>query len=285
MADAIHGQTELGLTKQELIAATVQKELQFRAKLAPTMTDVSRFAEAGADRIYFPKLTSFTPTNRTEGAAGDATVVTATRDALDLDQNAYVAWIVDKKTKIQSNIAVEAELAQRAASGHGRYFDNYAISVIEAAGSLSINGGVPADVTRDNILQLLEYVEGNDGDMDMVSIVVATDQKYNLLKINEFSANDVYGAPINMTGNLGMLFGQPVIAHNGLAAGQVLVYDKSSVAYGFQSAPAMDSQKANEYGVGATRDAMDQLFGIHAQQLGEKGVGATESPLIAKLQD
>jgi len=286
MADLIHGDTELGLTKEEIIAAVVQKELQFKAKLVPTITDVSMFAEPGADKIYFPKLSSFTVANRTEGAAGDASVVNATRDGLDLDQNAYVSWIVDSKTKKQSKLAVEAELAKRAASAHGRYVDGRIIAALTAAAGLSVNGGVPSDITRDSLLSMLEFLESNDADMDMVQIVVSTDQKYKLLKINEFSANDVFGSPVNFTGVIGQLYGHPVIGHNGIGTTQqAFAYEKSGMVVGFQSAPAQDSQPANEYGVGATRDAMDQLFGVAAQQLGEKSLAATKSPLIAKLKD
>ena len=45
---AVTGNTQLGATKQELIAALVQKELKFQAKLVGTVTDVSPFAVKGS---------------------------------------------------------------------------------------------------------------------------------------------------------------------------------------------------------------------------------------------
>ena len=47
----------------------------------------------------------------------------------------------------------------------------------------------------------------------------------------------------------------------------------------------MDEQPANEYGVGAVRVAMDQLFGVKAMQTGLKGAAAGKSPLIIGLND
>ena len=58
--------------------------------------------------------------------------------------------------------------------------------------------------------------------------------------------------------------------------------EKSGLAIGFQAAPNMSSQPANEFGTTAVREAMDQLFGLVGLQLGEKAVGATLSALVIK---
>ena len=68
MADVITGDTQLGATKQELIASLVQKELASMAVLMPTISSVSGFAIPGAKSISFPRLANFTAVNRTEGA-------------------------------------------------------------------------------------------------------------------------------------------------------------------------------------------------------------------------
>jgi hypothetical protein len=203
-----------------------------------------------------------------------------------VDENAYVAWIVDKVTKLQSKISVEAELARRAASAHGRSVDVDIIAELTAVAGLSVNGGTAADVTRDNCLDMIDFVETNDGDLEDCVFIFSTDQRKELLKIAEFSEQRLYGSDVIRSGMIPSLYGIPVIFHNGMGTTQqAFLAEKSGLVYGFQSAPAMDSQPANEYGVGATRDAMDQLYGVKGQQLGEKGLGAAESPLIAKLKD
>ena len=196
MVDAVHGNTELGATKQDLIAAVVQKELAFRAKLMPTITDVSRFAIAGSKTIEFPKLTSFTVINRTEGVAGDSSVLTASTDIMNLDFNAYVAWIIDSMTAKQSNIEAESVIAQRAAAALGRYVDTQIITELINVAALNINAGVPADITKDNVLDLIEQIDSSEGDLDDSVFIVPSDQRKALLKITDFSANDVFGRPV-----------------------------------------------------------------------------------------
>ena len=88
MPDVITGNTQVGPTKQEVIAAIVQKELKFAAKLAGYVTDVSQFAQKGMNQVSFPKLTSFTVQKRATGVAGDIQALTATKDTLALDQRA-----------------------------------------------------------------------------------------------------------------------------------------------------------------------------------------------------
>jgi HK97 family phage major capsid protein len=286
MADSIHGNTELGVTKQDIIASVVQKELAFGAKLLPTVTDVSSYAVAGADTISFPKMGSFSVTNRTEGAAGDASVLTATLDTMNLSFNAYVAWIVDAKTKLQSNIMAEAELAGRAAAALGRYVDTQIIAELTSVAYVSINGGTPADITKNNVLDMIEDVEAEHANLDDCVWVITPDQRKALLKLADFSSSDVFGRPVNYTGQIGQLYGIPVVVHTGIGTTQqAFLYEKSGVAVGFQKAPSMDSQSANEYGVGAMRYAMDQMFGVKGQQIAVGSAAAGKSPLVVKLKD
>lgn len=283
MVDQVTGNTELGATKMDLIATAVQRELAFRAKMVPTITDVSQFAEPGLKSIEFPKLGSFTVQKRVEGSAGDATVLVSSTDVMNLDQNAYVAWIIDATSRIQSRIDAKVMNARRAAAAHGRQVDLDVIAELEASAGLDLLGGVPAAVTRDNILDMREFVLGNDAMEEDLMWGISVDQEKELLKIDQFSRNDVYGSPVIQTGVIGTLYGIPVMRHNGFKAGQVMLWEKSSCVIGFQKSPTFDEQKANEYGAGAMREVLDQLYGIRGQQLGEKGLGATESPLIAKL--
>ena len=59
MADVAIGNTQVGATKMDVIAAMVQKELKFKAVLSRYFEDVSAFAIKGAKSITFPKLSSF----------------------------------------------------------------------------------------------------------------------------------------------------------------------------------------------------------------------------------
>lgn len=282
MADAITGNTESVASKMDLIASAVQRELAFRAKLIPTITDVSKFAEPGLKTIEFPKLTSFSVAKRVEGSPGDATVLTASTDVLALDQNAYVAWVIDATSKLQTRIDAQVQFAERAAAAHGRQVDLDIIAEIESGAYFSVNGGVAADVTKSDVLDMREAVLGKNAIFEDLVWLVSVDQEKALLNIAEFSQNDLYGSPVIQTGVIGSLYGIPVMRHNGFT-NNVYLYEKSAVYIGFQKAPTFDEEKATAYGAGAMRQVLDQLYGLMVSQENVLSAGAGKSPLIAKL--
>lgn len=270
MADLIHGNTQTGATKQDLIAAAVQKELAFQAMLLSLVTDVSKFAVKGAKSISFPKLSNFTATNRSSGAAGDASVVVSSVDKLDLDQSPYLAWIVDSNDEIQSTLEWQLELAIKAANAQGRFVDTHIISKLEAHGDAITATG---DITRDIVLDMREQLISQFADKNALALVVSVDQEKAMLKIDEFTRAEIYGSAVIPSGMIGKVYGVPVYVHNGLGAQTYYMFEKSGLAVGFQKAPSMSEQSANEYGTGAKRTAMDQLFGAKGMQL-NAGVSA-----------
>lgn len=285
MADVITANTQLGATKQDLIASLVQKELAFKAVLTGAVTDVSVYAAPGSKSISFPKLTSFTATARTEGTLGEAVALTASVDQLLLNDNAYVSWIIDSITSIQANIPAQIVSAQRAAAAMSRYVDNALIVAIRAAAASFINVGADADVTYANLLNLVLKIEEADGDLGQSVFLVSPKQKSVLLGLNEFKSSEYYGAPNALKGQIGMILGVPVVAHNGLAQKEVFLMEKSSMAIGFQKSAAYGEQDEIQYGVGSKRAAVEQLFGVKAMQTGLKGAAAGKSPLIVGLND
>lgn len=261
-------------TKNDLIVAMVQKELKFSAMLAGLVTDVSAFAVKGAKSIEFPKLSSFTVSNRAFGVAGSESVVADTTDALPLDKNAYLSYIIDTKSAIQSSINWEMETAKRGASAHGRYVDEKIIEVLNLVGTPV---GIAGDITKAIVLEMRKKLKKANADMNQVALVVSADQESKLLNIDEFTKADMFGSPVLITGMIGRVFGIPVIVHNGLADGEFFMFEKTGVALGFQSAPAYGEAPAIEYGVGSVKRAIDQLFGVAGLQL----TGGL-SPLVIK---
>ncbi len=280
MADLITGNTQLVATKADLIAAVVQKELQFQAKLLPYVTDVSNFAVKGAKTIEFPKLTSFSITNRAEGSPGDSSVLTSATDSIALSFNAYCAWIIDSMSEVQTSINAQMEFARRAASAHGRYVDSQILAVATSDAGLDVGA---APITRDLILDMREYLLSGNADMNQLVLVIGPDQEKAMLKIDEFTRAEVYGGAVIPNGLIGRVYGVPVLVHNGVAAGKAHMWEKSGLAVGFQKSPAMSSQLANEYGTSAQRVAMDQLFGVDSLQREVGGAAAGTSRLIALI--
>jgi len=280
MADLITGNTQLSPTKAEVIAAVVQKELAFQAKLLPYVTNVSQFAVKGANNISFPKLSSFTITNRASGSQGDSSVLTATKDTIALSFNAYCAWIIDSMDEVQTSIEAQMEFAKRAAAAHGRYVDTQILAVAESDAGLDVGA---APITRDLILDMREQMVKSFANLADTVLVIGPDQEKEMLKIAEFTQAQVYGGIVIPNGVIGSVYGTPVVMHQGVAAGKAYMWAKEGIALGFQKNPAMSSQGANEFGTSAQRVAMDQLFGVDSLQKAELGAAAGTSPLIAKI--
>jgi len=277
---AITGNTELLATKQDLIAARVQREIQFRAKLAPFFMDVSQYAVKGAQSISFPKLTSFTAPDRASGVLGVPQALTASVDKLDLNHRPYCSWLVDANDEVQSTLNFQLEAAARAASAHGRRFDTEVITEMETVGIATTTAGAFSYAIS---LEMRDAYLNNEGDMDMAAWVVSGDSETTLLNIDEYKRQDVYGPNGAIrAGQIGTLFGAPVIRHNALGATTFYLAGKEGLVYGFQRSPQLASENAIGYGTTAQLWAMDQLFGVKGVQLGEGTAAGTESALIIK---
>ena len=279
---AITGNAELLATKQDLIAARVQRELKFAAKLAASFTDVSEFAVKGAKSISFPKLTSFTAPDRVSGVAGVPQALTSSVDVMDLEHKPYVSWLVDMNDEVQSTLNFQLAAAGRAASASGRRFDTEVITELETVGIATTTAGAFSYAVS---LEMRSIYLDNEGDMDMASWIMSGDVETALLNIDEYKRQDVYGPNGAIrAGQMGTLFGAPVIRHNNLPANTYYLAGKDGIAYGFQRSPSLDSEKDIDYGTGAMKWAMDALFGVKGQQLGAAKTApvATESALIIK---
>lgn len=285
MADMIIGNTELGATKQAIFSELVQRELAQKAILMQTVMDLSIFAEPGASSISFPKVTSFEVQNRAEGVAGESQALTATMDQMLLDWNAYVSWVLDKKTAVQSKIPAQKALALRAAAAQARYVDSKIIAKIRTIAASFVNVGANANVTYDNLIDMLVTLDNANAVREECSIVVSPTQYGYIRKLPEFKNSYQYGQATLPTGVMGYIEGVPVIKHNGLASSELFIYEKSGIGVGFQTGAEYGEQDKIEYGVGAKLAAVDQLFGVTGLQLGMGGASSTKSPLVVGLND
>lgn len=278
MADAITGSTQIDATKQAAIAEKVQRELKAKAKLAGTVMDVSTFAQAGVKSISFPKLTSFTVSNRGSGAKGDASTITSTVDTLPLDQNAYLAWIIDSMDALQSTVKWQAALAVKAAAAHGRFVDEKILAELANVAQETVTEG---SLTKALVIELRKNMVDNHVNPEECFLVVSSGEYAKLLAIDEFVSADKYGSSNIASGAVGKIFGLNVIEHPMMTEG-FYCYHPEALALGFQASPNMKAQAANEYGTNSERVAMDQLFGVKGLQIAQNGAAPGKSALVFK---
>jgi hypothetical protein len=275
-------------TKQALIAALVQKELKEKASLLPFLSDLSSLAIKGSKSISIPKLSSFTVQNRSFGAAAtENSPLTDSVDTILLDKNKIVLFGYDSHDAQQSTIDYMMQAVMRASSAHGRQVNTDILAMWNSVASLNINGGTPADIDIDAILDMREHMLKSYVDMSTVALILSADQEKAMLKLPEFSRYDYRGigpSPI-INGTIGSVYGMPVIINQQVGAQQAYMVAKEGSAIAFQMAPAVAEQAEITYGTGGMKVAVDQLYGVGGLQIAENGAASGKSPLIAKLAD
>lgn len=275
-------------TKQDLIAALVQRELKERASLSPFVMDLSSMAVKGSKSISVPKLTSFTVQSRTLGSsASPNAALTDSKDTINLDKHKIVLFSYDAHDEQQSTIDYMAQAISRASSAHGRQINTDILTMWSSVASLNINAGTPADITVDDILDMREHLIKGFADMTKTVLVIAADQEKAMLKLPEFARYDYRGggnAPV-YNGQIGFVYGVPVVINQQVAAQQAYMVNWEGSGYAFQKSPSVAEQPDITYGTGGKLVAVDCDYGVGGLLLGEGGAASGKSPLIAKLAD
>lgn len=279
---AVISNTQMAPTKMDLIVEAAQRELKANAQLAGFFSDKSMFAKKGTKSVSFPKLTSFTAADRASGVAGAEQIVTATVDTLDLNKNKQVLWVIDPSDEIQSTLMWELETVKLAASAHGRQFDS---DLVAAAMAARTEVSASGNITRDLVLEMIEYLSKNFANKNQIALFISPAQKTAMLKIAEFTTAQIYGNAVIPSGTIGSVYGVPVVEAPILANAEYFMADKDGLAFALQKAPAYDEQKAIEYGAGAMKRTLDQLYGCKALQIEQGTAAAGKSALIIGYND
>ena len=277
---AVTGNAALVATKQDIISALVQRELISKSILAGTVLDVSRFAIKGSKTISFPKAGSFTAEDRATGVQATIQNLTFATDALAVDQNATVSWLIDPQDSIESAIDVDAEYSVRAAAALGLFLDEKIQTELEAVAVATTT--VAATITDAVILEMRSALLRRKADPRMLRLSISPEQEAGMLAINKFTLVEQYGSAVVASGALGFIYGMPVFVTPVISSAQYYMYEQSGIAMGFQRGLTMGERAAPEYGSTAMLKTLDQKFGIKGMQIAQQGVGAGLSALVVK---
>lgn len=275
MSELVIGNTELAATKQDLVAALVQRTLVASSKLGGLFTDVSQYAVKGSKSISFPyRSARFAVQKRLSGQPGSTQELVYAADKLDLDENYYISWIIENFDSLQSTIDAETDSISDAASAHGEQFDKdlFEELIDNAAGDNDVTWS--SAITRQNITEMIQKLDEANVPEDMRSLLIRPVGKKQIMDIADFvNANKLASDRIVSRGQIGELYGVPVVMSNlwpvGYTTTRALMCHREALCYGFQSAPQLGEAPALEYGVGSKRFAMDQLLGFKAMQSGK----------------
>jgi N4-gp56 family major capsid protein len=274
MPDVITGDVATDVLKKTLVASIVQRELIASSVLAASVRDVTEFAEDGADEIDFPRHGSFTVTKKVSGTAVEAAALTYAADKLQLNQQAVVQWLIEKKAQKQSAVNLETANLLAAARAHAKQVDvdihAAMIAGVSTAAPDHVIAFAGATFGRADIVEGLKLLDLQEYPSSDRFLAVNPTEYATMLNIADFIDASKYGStqPI-MNGEIGQVFGMRVLKSTVVTAGRPLIYHRESLVLGFQMAPELDSDKdlANL----ATRYSLDQLYGLKVMQSG-KGI-------------
>lgn len=267
MANEI-GNTELGPTKQEIIAEVAQRVLIDSSKWLGTVRDVSNRAIKGASSISFPKYSSlFTVENRASATAGTNQNPAFAKDTMNLDIRAHIQWLVDADDEIESTLDVQRELIQHATLEHARDLDVRMKGIAETAGIPTTTAA--ALITQDVVLEMQQVLFQNKANPNRLFLQVSPAQHAALLKIDPFVSADQYGGSARplVSGVLGTIYGIQVVMNTTLDADEYYMYDSEGMAVGFQRQPQFDEDERPEFGAGSKLQVLTQKYGLKALQV------------------
>lgn len=235
------------VSNESIIGELVQRQLIAQGKLLPTVFNVSSYAVDGESAIQFPKAGDFSVTKKTSGVPVASQSLTYTLDKLDLDQQAVVRWGVEWKAKMQSEVDVLNDAIGRASRAHAKQVDLDIVAELYATsneGGAALTAQADGSFTRENITSMIEYLDTRDVPEDQRALAIHSSEKKKIMDIADFvNANKLGSDRIVSRGQIGELFGIPVIVSNNVTTKIPVMYHMESLAIGFQAAPSFDFDK------------------------------------------
>ena len=247
-----------GPTEMDLILSIVQEELVRSAKLRPTVTDYSSFAEKGMKSIEIPRYDSHFAAPAAQNPDGTTEVAADTFDlavdTISLDQWKTKYWEIPDRVNAQTRVQLVSEAAAAAGRAMGNDEDDDIIAELRLAADgtgglpdhrIQLSGGTNDEITLSDITEARKLLnKANVSEMDRF-LLVSPDQEKAMLDIANFIEADKYGArEALLDGEIGRVFGFRVMVHNGLADAEAIAYQKQAVGIAYQQEMRFESRRA-----------------------------------------
>jgi len=270
------GITDVASTLQEQISSQIQSFLIQESVLMGTVTRIP--AMPGMKSVELPILDGFSVADKTENVAASLQELTSTGDVLLLDKEKVVAFAIEQRAADQSVLNLEAAALERAAKAIALQIDTDIVAQL-----IQTSAAAP-----DHRLAYANFLTGNTlGQADLLAARVAMHQQNlkfsdctiacspasegNLLQVENFVHVDKYGQnSATQNGEIGRLYGAPVVVTNSMADLQTVVYHPSHVALGEQR--SMRIERDRDILKLADIFAIHCLYGTKVLDGGKRGV-------------
>ena len=271
MADM--GKTEVDATIEEIVSAAIQQQLIQEAKLMPLVQNFD--APAGMDRIKIPRAGDFTVDTKAENTAVTPQVLTYATDDLDLDQYKVIQVLLEDNAELQAKPDVVSDIIGRMGRQLALDVDSYIVTQLEATSSAAPDHRVAYDnatsLGKADLLTARELLHIQNVPFNQCYIGVSPASEADLLAIDDFVHADKYGSAEGLrNGEIGRLYGAPVIMSNVFDTAKTMVWHPSHVGFAMQKNPSFETDR--QLDKLATLYSICNLYGAITMDSGKRGV-------------
>lgn len=257
----------------ELVNSTFQKFLIQEGKLIPTVQNFE--APAGYDKVKVPRATAFTTAAKAGGTALTPQVLTYATDDLDLDQHQAIAVRIEDIADVQAMPGIVSDAIERMAKQLVLSMDEYIVTKLEEVSTAAPDHKIAYDnaatLGKVDILEARRLLHIQNVPFNECFIGVSPGSEKALLAIDDFVHADKYGSAEGLrNGELGRLYGAPVIMSNVFDDLKTMVWHPSHV--GFARQIEMKFEQDRQSLELATDYVMSNLYGAMSMDSGKRAV-------------
>lgn len=274
MADILMGVTETSAAAIDVISKQVQTYLQQASKMVGTVDNHSNLVIPGSKSVGIPNAGSFSVNDKSENTAISSQALTYTLDQLLLDKHKVIQWLLEDIANEQTVISVVQDALMRAGKDIARQVDQDIINILETASAAAPDhriAYVGADIAEVDILEGRRLMRAQFINPNECKLGINSTSEKAMLQIANFIDASKYGAgtPIS-NGEIGRVFGMPVIVHEDIESLKSLIWHPSAMGYAAQFGPRFQSE--SDLPNLATRYSLDMLYGVKLKDSGKRCV-------------
>jgi len=272
------GISDVGSTLLADISSTLQSFLIQESKLLPTVQRIP--ALPGRKSVDLNRMGGFTVADKSENVAASLQEMTTTADTLLLDKEKVVAFGIEDRARNQSMVNLEAAGLERAAKAMALQMDQDIVAELELTSASApdhriayANSGTDDTLGQEDILEAKRLLAVQNVPFGECYVGVGPGSEKNLLLIDNFVHVDKYGAnTATANGEIGRLYGAPVIMSNVFDDAKTLFWHPTHVAIGEQR--SMQIERDRDILKLADNFAIHALYGVKVLDAGVRGVMA-----------
>lgn len=276
MSDALTGLTEVDVTIEEIVSATIQQVLNATSVMPGLIMDKSAEVGPGMDTLKLPKMGNFTVNTKVENVAVDAQTNTLSSDDLALNRHKVIQFLIEDIASLQSKVSFTKAYVTQAAEDLSAEMDQACIDVLEAGVSTSAPDhkrafAAGSALTKADILLARQLLNEAKVPAMNRNAVISPAMEAALLSISEFVRIDESGASEALrNGRIGRLFGFDVFMSPLSEDAKSMFFHPSCQVFARQLAPRYQTQPdlANL----SMRHSVDHLYGTKTLDSGKRQV-------------